>query len=204
MSLSAITAVTATRRPRLDPLAWLTAGKICVACLLASSFVVPAAGGFHGQALWLRGVVYPVGLIVLPLIWAARGHGRYPLAADAYLVVPFAFDAAGNSLGLYGRIDNFDNFSHLVGTLALTGFAGALLATRGADRLVTILAAAGVAGMLGIGIELTEWTAFTHPVATGYGAYRDTVGDLFMDVAGAALGAFTLWLTSRAATPFDR
>ena len=32
--------------------------------------------------------------------------------------------------------------------------------------------------MLGIGIELTEWTAFTHPVATGYGAYRDTVGDL--------------------------
>jgi hypothetical protein len=78
-----------------------------------------------------------------------------------------------------------------------------LLATRGADRLVTILAAAGVAAMLGIGIELTEWTAFTHPVATGYGAYRDTVGDLFMDVAGAALGAFTLWLTSRAATPFD-
>ena len=171
MSLIAIPAVTADRRQRVDPLAWLAAGKITVACLLASSFVVPAAGGFHGQALWLRGVVYPVGLIVLPLIWAARGRGRYPLAADAYLLVPFAFDAAGNSLGLYGRIDNFDNFSHLVGTVALTGFAGALLATRSADRLVTILAAAGVAAMLGIGIELTEWTAFTHPVATGYGAY---------------------------------
>jgi uncharacterized membrane protein YjdF len=204
MSLIAIPAITAGRRQRLDPLAWLAAGKITVACLLVSSFVVPAAGGFHGQALWLRGVVYPVGLIVLPLIWAARGRGRYPLAADAYLLVPFAFDAAGNSLGLYGRIDNFDNFSHLVGTVALTGFAGALLATRSADRLVTILAAAGVAAMLGIGIELTEWTAFTHPVATGYGAYRDTVGDLGMDVAGAALGAITLWLTSRAATAFDR
>jgi hypothetical protein len=25
-----------------------------------------------------------------------------------------------------------------------------------------------------------------------------------MDVAGAGLGAITLWLTSRAATPFDR
>ena len=61
-----------------------------------------------------------------------------------------------------------------------------MLATRSADRLVTILAAAGVAAMLGIGIELTEWTAFTHPVATGYGAYRDTIGDLGMDVAGAA------------------
>ena len=99
MSLIAIPAVTAVRRQRLDPVAWLAAGKITVACLLASSFVVPAAGGFHGQALWLRGVVYPVGLIVLPLIWAARGRGRYPLTADAYLLVPFAFDAAGNSLG---------------------------------------------------------------------------------------------------------
>jgi hypothetical protein len=35
--------------------------------------------------------------------------------------------------------------------------------------------------------ELTEWTAFTHPVATGYSAYRDTIGNLGMDVAGAAL-----------------
>jgi hypothetical protein len=58
--------------------------------------------------------------------------------------------------------------------------------------------------MLAIGIELTEWTAFTHPVATGYGAYRDTIGDLGMDVAGAALGAITLWLTGRAAAAFDR
>jgi hypothetical protein len=201
MSLIAIPAVTAGRRARIDPLAWLAAGKITVACLLASSFVMPAAGGFHGQALWLRGLVYPIGLIVLPLIWAARGRGRYPLVADAYLLVPFACDAAGNSLGLYGRIDNF---AHLVGTVALTGFAGALLATRSADRLITILAAAGVAAMLGIGIELTEWTAFTHPVATGYGAYRDTIGDLGMDVAGAALGAITLWLTGFAAAAFDR
>jgi hypothetical protein len=204
MSLVAIPAVTADRRTRLDPITWLAAGKITVACLLAASFVVPAAGGFHGQALWLRGVVYPFGRIVLPAIWTARGRGRYPLLADAYLLAPFAFDAAGNSLGLYGRVHNFDNFSHLVGTVALTGFAGAMRATPSADRRVTILAAAGVATMLGIGVELTEWTAFTHPVATGYGAYRDTVGDLGMDVAGAALGAIALWLTGPAATAFDR
>jgi len=52
--------------------------------------------------------------------------------------------------------------------------------------------------------ELTEWTAFTHPVATGYSAYRDTIVALGMDVAGAALGAATLWLTGREATAFDR
>jgi hypothetical protein len=33
---------------------------------------------------------------------------------------------------------------------------------------------------------------------------RDTVGDLGMDVAGAALGAIALWLTGCAATAFDR
>jgi len=162
MSLIAIPAVTASRRLRLDPLAWLTAGKVTVGCVLASSFVVPAAGGFHGQALWLRGVVYPIGLTVLPLIWAARGRGRYPLAADAYLLVPFAFDAAGNSLGLYGRIDNFDNFSHLVGTIALTGFAGALLAgllgfAGGFPLRLIVLAVAGALGWMWLNARTREW-----------------------------------------------
>ena len=41
----------------------------------------------------------------------------------------------------------------------------------------------------GLGIELCEWTAFQHPAATGYAAYRDTIGDLGMDAAGALLGA---------------
>jgi hypothetical protein len=107
MSLIAIPAVTAGRRARLDPLAWLAAGKITVACLLGSSFLIPADPGRGGSG------------------------------------------------------------SH-------------------------------------IGIELTEWPAFTHPVATSYGAYRETVGDLGMDMAGAALGAITLWSTGRAATAFDR
>jgi len=194
MSTIALTApVARPRRP--SPTTLLAVGKVAVACLLAATLVVPAAGGFHGQALWLRCAVYPIGLTLLPAIWLARGRSRvYPLAADAYLLVPFAFDASGNTLGLYGRIDNFDNFSHLVGTLALTGVAGSLLAARSTDRLTTVFAAAGAAALFGIGIELAEWTAFTHPVATGYGAYRDTIGDLAMDIAGAAVGALALAL----------
>ena len=193
MSTAAIHAVTARRPRRLEPLHALVAGKLVVASLLFATLVVPAAGGFHGQALWLRCLVYPIGLLLLPVAWRIRGPDSYPLAADAYLLAPFAFDAAGNSLGLYGRVDNFDNFAHLVGTFALAGFAGTLLASRSADRVVTVLAAAGVAATFAIGIELAEWTAFTHPVATGYGAYRDTVGDLAMDVVGAALGALAVW-----------
>jgi hypothetical protein len=190
-------AVTATAFPprRPSPLLLLTAGKIAVGCLLAATLVVPAAGGFHGQALWLRCAVYPIGLTLLPAIWLVRGRrGAHAVVADAYLLVPFTFDACGNTLGLYGRVDNFDNFAHLVGTFALTGVAGCLLAGRSIDRLTTVIAAAGAAALFGIGIELAEWTAFTHPVATGYGAYRDTIGDLAMDVAGVAVGALTLAL----------
>ena len=194
MSTIALTAA-AVRPRRPSPLLLMAAGKIAIASLLAATLVLPAAGGFHGQALWLRCAVYPVGLMLLPALWQARGRrGTYPLAADAYLLIPFAFDAAGNSLGLYGRVDNFDNFAHLVGTLALTGVAGCMLAGRTTDRLTAVIAAAGAAAMFGIGIELAEWTAFTHPVATGYGAYRDTIGDLAMDVAGATFGALTLAL----------
>ena len=192
MSTQAFPTLAAPHPRRPDPVHALVAGKLAVAALLFTTLVVPAAGGFHGQALWLRCAVYPAGLVLLPAAWRLRGRGAYPLAADAYLLIPFAFDAAGNSLGLYSRIDNFDNFAHLVGTMALAGFAGTLLASRSNDRLVTVLAAAGAAAMFAIGIELAEWTAFTHPVATGYGAYRDTVGDLAMDVAGSALGALAL------------
>lgn len=42
--------------------------------------------------------------------------------------------------------------------------------------------------------ELFEFAVFTHPAATGIGAYQDTVGDLAMDMlaavaAGAVIGA---------------
>src|SRR5262245_21869906 len=196
MSTTALPALATARRVTPSPVRLLMAAKLAVAALLAATLLVPAAGGFHGQALWLRFAVYPVGLAVLPALWWRRG-GAYPLAADGYLLVPFAFDAAGNSLGLYGHIDNFDNLAHLVGTFALCGFAGTLLGARGGDRLVTALAAAGTAALLAIGIELAEWSAFAHPAASGYGAYRDTIGDLAMDVAGAALGALLVAVSTR-------
>jgi hypothetical protein len=193
MSTIAIPSQRLRRLPAVHRLpAGLLAAKLVVAAMLAATLVLPAAGGFHGQALWLRACVYPVGLAVIPLARMRRPSGAYPVAADGYLLIPFAFDAAGNTLGLYSRIDNFDNLAHLVGTLALTGFAGSLLARRGADRLVVAVAAAGAAAMFGIGIELAEWTAFAHPVATGFGAYRDTIGDLAMDIAGCGLGASVL------------
>lgn len=190
-----------TPRHSLRRVHLLAAAKMMIGGLLFATLVLPVAGGFHGEALWLRCVVYAGGLSLLPAVWLWRGRRTYPLAADAYLLIPFAFDACGNTLGLYHRIDNFDNFAHLVGTLALTGFAGSLLGARGGDRVVTVIAAAGAAAMFGIGIELAEWTAFSHPVATGFGAYRDTIGDLGMDAAGAIVGAALLALTGRRTRP---
>jgi uncharacterized membrane protein YjdF len=190
MSTVARVSSLSTARPGAATL--LAAGKAAVLTLLAATLLVPQAGGFSGEALWLRAAVYPLGIAVIPALWHVTGRRAYPLAADAYLLVPFAFDAMGNTLGLYGRVDNFDNLAHLVGTFALAGFAGSLLATRSDDRLLIGLAAAGAASVLAIGIELCEWTALAHPVATGYGAYRDTVGDLAMDVAGMLAGGLSL------------
>jgi hypothetical protein len=47
--------------------------------------------------------------------------------------------------------------------------------------------AAGIGVFLGVLIELVEWVAFSHPVATGFVAYRDTVGDLAMDALGCVV-----------------
>src|SRR5438309_451103 len=96
------------QRRALTAAGTLAGAKSLVLALLAATFVVPAAGGFHGEALWLRGIVYPAGMAAIPIAWRLRGRrGAYPLAADCYLLIPFAFDAGGNTLGLYGHVDNF-------------------------------------------------------------------------------------------------
>jgi uncharacterized membrane protein YjdF len=93
------------------------------------------------------------------------------------------------SLHLYGHVDHYDDGAHLIGLAFSAAFAAALLRGRVSDRLA--LAGVAVAGglVIGVGIELVEFALFSHTQATGLSAYDDTVGDLAMDLLGAALAA---------------
>jgi len=195
------------RRPRRAALAELAPGlliavKALIVLTTLTALAVPAMREFQGEAMSGRVLVYAVAVLVVPAGWLASGRRAYPVAADSFLMVPLLFDLAGNSFHLYARFDHYDKLAHLVGVAATAAFAAVLL--RGYVNGRVALAAVAVAGglVIGIAIELFEFAVFTHPAATGIGAYQDTVGDLAMDLLGAiAAGAILACMNDRGAEP---
>ncbi len=167
----------------------LIAVKALIMFTTLTALAVPAMHEFSGEAMTGRVLVYTVAVLVIPAGWVASGRRSYPVAADSFLMVPLVFDLVGNSLHLYARFDHYDKVAHLVGLAASAMFAAALLRRYVSGRVE--LAAVAVAGglFIGIAIELFEFAVFKHPSATGLGAYQDTIGDLAMDMLGAAIAA---------------
>ena len=163
----------------------LAIAKTAILATALLSLAIPALHEFSGEAMTGRIAVYTAGVLVLPVIWLARGRRTYPLAADCFLTVPLLFDLVGNSFHLYGHVDHYDDTAHLIGLAFTAAFAASLLRSHVQGRLG--LAGVAVAGGLAIGIliEMVEYVLFAHTAATGLDAYRDTVGDLSMDLLGA-------------------
>lgn len=176
----------------------LAAAKAAILSVALISVAVPALHEFSGEAMSGRIAVYTCGVLVLPAVWLVRGRRAYPLAADWFLTVPLLFDLIGNSFHLYGNIDHYDDTAHLIGLAFTAAFAATSLRSRVQGRLG--LAGVAVAGGLAIGIliEMVEYVLFSHPAATGLEAYRDTVGDLSMDLLGAAIAGALILLVGSA------
>jgi hypothetical protein len=175
--------------------AGLLAAKVAILSVALLSIAVPALHEFSGEAMVGRVAVYSAGVLLLPAIWAARGRRDYPLAADCFLTVPLLFDLVGNSFHLYGNVDHYDDTAHLIGLAFSAAFVASLLRSQVQGRLG--LAGVAVAGGLAIGIaiELVEYVLFSHTAATGLEAYRDTIGDLSMDLLGAVIAGVLILLT---------
>jgi hypothetical protein len=180
--------------------AGLAALKAAILAITVASLAVPSLHEFAGEAMTGRIAVYIAAVLVLPAVTLVRGRPGYPLVADWFLMMPVAFDVVGNSLHLYGHVDHYDDGAHLIGVAFSAAFAAALLRGRVSGRLA--LAGVAVAGglVIGVGIELVEFVLFSHTQATGLSAYNDTIGDLAMDMLGAALAA-TLVLVLPARQP---
>ena len=170
----------------------LASAKTAILAVALASIAVPSLHQFSGEAMTGRIVVYVAGVLVLPAVWLARGRRSYPLTADCFLTVPLLFDVVGNSFHLYGHVDHYDDTAHLIGLAFSAAFAAALVRPRVQGRLA--LAGVAVAGGLAIGIliELVEYMLFSHTQATGLEAYRDTIGDLSMDLLGAAIAGMLI------------
>jgi hypothetical protein len=185
--------------------------KVALVGLLVSALVFPDLSGVKEKAGTARLVVYPLGMVVVPLWWwlygrrragvrgaGASGRGGFPWTADLLISLPWLLDLLGNRFDLFDTVDWWDDWMHFLNWLLLT--AGVLLAwsARGVSRGVVVMCAVGFGLTAALLWELGEYFAFirTSPELTT--AYTDTLGDLTLGGLGSLLAGLSVAYLPRA------
>jgi hypothetical protein len=165
--------------------------KVATVGLLAWAILNPDLPQFTGKAFTARAVVYPIGLVVLPIGWSLFGRSRmaFPVVADILLGLPFLIDVAGNALDLYDTIEWWDDANHLV-NWALHTAAVALLLRVGPWGYRTRVALAFCWAVTTAALwELAEFVTFVPGSPEAATAYADTLLDLALGMLGGLIAA---------------
>lgn len=90
--------------------------KIAAAVLLIVALTHPDVGGLKSKGIGVRTVVYPLGLLTLPLLWGLlrrwRNLWRLNWTADALCGLPILVDLVGNRANLYDTVWWWDDAAH--------------------------------------------------------------------------------------------
>ena len=192
--------------------------KVALFALLALDVLVPDLRGIKASASAGRLIIYPLGVLVVPigwLVWGRRhrrreidqrieGPSGFPWAADLLISLPWLLDTLGNRFGLFESISWWDDMMHFLNWLLLTG--GMLLAWRPGRRTgqrtgqstgaaVVVMVALGFGGTAALVWELLEYASFNRLSNIPGAIYVDTLGDLSLGSLGslaAALVALTV------------
>jgi hypothetical protein len=167
----------------------------------------PGSSHFAGKAMGVRAVFYPGATLLLPLVWLLAGRPQpYPFLADICLGLPFAVDAGSNVLGLFAR-KGFDAIPHASGWLFLAIAFGLAVAPLSGERWIAFGLVLGFGAVIDILWEVAEFGLMRSGASGLQLTYENTIQDLVMSLAGAAVGAIVvatlLWpAPGTPATPF--
>jgi len=169
--------------------------KVALVGLLVSALVFPDLSGIKEKAGTARLVVYPLGMVAVPLwwwVWGRRRGGRFPWTADLLVSLPWLLDLLGNRLNLFDTIAWWDDWMHFLNWLLLT--AGVLLAwsRRRASRGVVVMCGIGFGLSAALLWELGEYVAFVRASPELVTAYTDTLGDLALGGLGSLLAGLAV------------
>lgn len=169
--------------------------RIAILAMSVDAIVNASDPRFAGKALAPRDVIISFGFaMVFPLFWKLRYQKRdwqeYPWWFDALYLSLFAFDMAGNSLGLYNALPGtFNDVTHTYGPAALT------IVLAGAFGF-TALEAMGLTTMLHVVLQVEEYYGdvflHTHNFLGVNDEYQQFIGGLL-----GALVAGGVWYWSR-------
>lgn len=166
--------------------------KVAVIGLSLFPLLRRGASHFEGKAMGVRAGLYPVAVLVIPLVWLLSSRPEpYPFLADIALGLPFAIDAAGNVFGLFA-IPRFDAIPHFFGWFFLSVAFGLAISPLVGERWVAFGLALGFGAVMDILWEIGEY-ALMRSGASGLDlTYENTIQDLGMSLTGAAVGALVV------------
>ena len=174
------------------PLALDIAVKVAVVALSLYPLLDPNSSHFAGKAMGARAVMYPAFTLLIPAVWLIVGRpGPYPVLADIALGLPFAVDAAGNVFGLFA-ITGFDALPHATGWFFLSLAFGLAVAPLVDQRWVAFGLVLGFGATIDILWELGEFLLMKSGSSGLQLTYENTIQDLVMSLAGAAIAALVI------------
>jgi len=166
--------------------------KLGAVALALYPLLDPSASHFQGKAMGARAAVYPWAVVIIPAAWWFAGRPRpYPYVADMALVLPFAFDAAGNVFGWFA-LTGFDALPHAFGWLSLAIGFGLAVVPLVDRRWLAFLLVAGFGATIDILWEIGEFLLQRSGSSGLQLTYENTIQDLALSLLGATIGALVV------------
>lgn len=171
------------------------AAKFFLVALLAYGMANLELERFAGKAMPARALLYPVSIVVIPIVWALRGRRPpYPHLADLLLPMPFIIDVLGNALDLYNTVIWFDDAAHAATFMLLVLAVGSLILRLGLEPWVAAALSIGFGAVSHILWEIIEFVAMWYGSPGLQLTYGDTIGDLALSLCGTVIaGLITGW-----------
>jgi hypothetical protein len=174
--------------------------KVLLMLLLLHGALFPDLPQYVGKGMGWRLLLYPLTIVLTPLVWLLRGRRPQPFPhhVDIVVALPFLLDTAGNAANLFDSISWWDDFMHVLNWIPwvmVAGFIARYWPHLG--RWNVLIVAWGYGAITHILWEEGEFLTFVaaNPNESGT-AYRDTMGDLILSLSGGLIGAVlvTTWL----------
>jgi hypothetical protein len=154
--------------------------------------VRPESSHFAGKAMRVRALLYPATTLLIPATWLLAGRpSPFPVWADIALGLPFAIDAGANVFGLFA-IRGFDAIPHFTGWFFLSIAFGLAVAPLVGDRWITFGLVLGFGAVVDILWEASEYLMMRSGASGLQLTYENTIQDLVLSLAGAALAALAM------------
>ncbi len=168
--------------------------KSVLVLLLVLALLYPDQGNLRDKAAGIRAVGYPVVSFTIPLLWWTmwRDRAPFPWVPDLLITVTCFTDILGNRMDLYDTVVWFDDWMHFVNTGLLAAAIILLTLPRSSGLMRTVERGLAFGATSAIVWELAEYFAFISRTSERRFAYADTLSDLALGTAGAAVAAIAI------------